>query len=81
MPRRKTPTTKVSAIDCPVLVTDRLVLRPPHQDDIPELAVLADNRRVAEMLARMPHPYGEAGGARLRAVDPQRNAVRAASMR
>ena len=48
------------AIDCPVLVTERLVLRPPHQDDIPELAVLADNRRVAEMLARMPHPYGEA---------------------
>jgi RimJ/RimL family protein N-acetyltransferase len=48
------------AIDCPVLVTDRLVLRPPHLDDIPELAVLANNRRVAEMLARMPHPYGEA---------------------
>ena len=48
------------AIDCPVLVTDRLVLRPPHPDDIPELAVLANNRRVAEMLSRMPHPYGEA---------------------
>lgn len=46
-------------IDCPVLVTERLVLRPPHQDDIPELAELADNRRLAEMLARMPHPYGE----------------------
>ena len=47
-------------IDCPILITERLVLRPPHQDDIAELAVLADNRRVAEMLARMPHPYGEA---------------------
>lgn len=47
-------------IDCPVLVTERLVLRPPHEDDIPELATLANNRRVAEMLARMPHPYGEA---------------------
>jgi len=46
-------------IDCPVLVTERLVLRPPHEDDIPELAELADNRRIAEMLARMPHPYGE----------------------
>lgn len=46
-------------IDCPVLVTERLVLRPPHVDDIPELAQLANNRRVAEMLARMPHPYGE----------------------
>ena len=48
------------AIDCPVLVTERLVMRPPHEDDIPELTLLANNRRVAEMLARMPHPYGEA---------------------
>ncbi|GLS30357.1 Protein N-acetyltransferase, RimJ/RimL family [Mesorhizobium albiziae] len=46
-------------IDCPVLVTERLVMRPPHNDDIPELAQLANNRRVAEMLARMPFPYGE----------------------
>ena len=45
-------------IDCPVLVTEQLVLRAPHDDDVPELAVLANNRRVAEMLARMPHPYG-----------------------
>ena len=48
------------AIDCPILVTERLLLRPPHVDDIPELAQLANNRRIAEMLARMPHPYGEA---------------------
>ena len=46
-------------IDCPVLVTERLVLRPPHVDDIPELAELANNRRLADMLGRMPHPYGE----------------------
>ena len=46
-------------IDCPVLVTERLVLRPPHDDDVPELAGLANNRRIAEMLGRMPHPYGE----------------------
>lgn len=46
-------------LDCPVLVTERLVMRPPHADDIPELAQLADNRRIAEMLARMPHPYGK----------------------
>ena len=26
----------------------------------PQLVELADNRHVAEMLARMPHPYGEA---------------------
>jgi RimJ/RimL family protein N-acetyltransferase len=47
-------------IDCPVVITERLVLRPPHRDDVAELAELANNRRVAEMLARMPHPYGEA---------------------
>ncbi len=46
-------------IDCPVMVTERLVLRPPHDEDVPDLAKLAASRRVAEMLARMPHPYGE----------------------
>lgn len=46
-------------IECPVLVTERLVLRPPHVDDAEELAALANNRRVAEMLGRMPHPYNE----------------------
>lgn len=46
-------------IDCPVLVTERLVLRPPHKDDLQELAELANNRKLAEMLGRMPHPYGE----------------------
>ena len=48
------------AIDCGPIATERLVLRRPHDDDIADLAQLADNRRVAEMLARMPHPYGEA---------------------
>ncbi|MDZ5699451.1 GNAT family N-acetyltransferase [Chelativorans sp. M5D2P16] len=47
-------------IECPVLVTERLVLRPPHEDDVPELVELANNRRVAEMLSRMPYPYSEA---------------------
>lgn len=48
------------AIDCPVLVTERLVMRAPRDSDIPALVLLADNRHVAQMLARMPHPYGEA---------------------
>lgn len=48
------------SIDCPVLVTERLVLRPPHEDDVAELITLANNPRVAEMLSRMPYPYGEA---------------------
>ncbi len=45
-------------IDCPVLVTERLVLRPPHRDDLRELVALANDRQIADMLARMPHPYG-----------------------
>ena len=47
-------------IERPVLVTQRLVMRAPRQSDIAELVQLADNRHVAQMLARMPHPYGEA---------------------
>ena len=47
-------------IDCAVLRTERLVMRPPNEGDIPALAALADNRAIAEMVARMPHPYGEA---------------------
>ncbi len=48
------------AIDRPVLVTERLLMRRPRVNDAMPLAVLADNRHVAEMLARMPHPYGPA---------------------
>lgn len=48
------------AIDRPTLATERLVLRAPREADIPALVALANNRHVADMLARMPHPYGEA---------------------
>ena len=48
------------AIDRPESVTERLTLRAPRESDIAELVELADNRHVAQMLARMPHPYGEA---------------------
>ncbi len=47
-------------IDAPVLRTERLVLRRPEAGDVESLVLLADNRKVAEMLARMPNPYGEA---------------------
>lgn len=47
-------------IDRPVLSTRRLVMRAPRESDIPALVQLADNLHVAQMLARMPHPYGEA---------------------
>ncbi|MBX3579767.1 MAG: GNAT family N-acetyltransferase [Rhizobiaceae bacterium] len=49
-------------IAVPALSTERLTLRVPREADIPELVELANNRRVAEMLARLPHPYGEAEG-------------------
>ena len=35
-------------------------MRAPRESDIAALVQLADNRHVAQMLARMPHPYGEA---------------------
>lgn len=65
------------AVDCPVLVTERLVLRPPHEDDVAEMADMANNRRVAEMLARMPHPYGEAEARRFiaQAREPRRSGI------
>jgi RimJ/RimL family protein N-acetyltransferase len=47
-------------IERPVLVTERLVMRAPRESDIPALVQIADNLHVAQMLARMPHPYGEA---------------------
>ncbi|MCO5064565.1 MAG: GNAT family N-acetyltransferase [Rhizobiaceae bacterium] len=46
-------------IDRPVLNTERLVLRAPREEDLDDLVRLADNRRIAEMLARVPHPYTE----------------------
>lgn len=62
------------AIDCPVLVTERLVMRAPREGDIPQLVELADNRHVAEMLARMPHPYGEPEGRAFLAMTKSRRA-------
>lgn len=46
-----------SRTDCPVLLSERLVLRAPHSDDIDALAHLANNANVATMVSRMPHPY------------------------
>jgi RimJ/RimL family protein N-acetyltransferase len=41
----------------PVLATERLVLRAPRLDDIGAIAALANNRKIAEMTALIPHPY------------------------
>ena len=42
-----------------LIETERLILRPPCEADVPRIVSLANNRAVAEKLARMPHPYGE----------------------
>ena len=41
----------------PVLKTERLVLRAPRLGDVKTIAVLANDRRIAENTARIPHPY------------------------
>jgi RimJ/RimL family protein N-acetyltransferase len=41
----------------PVLETKRLTLRAPRHEDVKAIAVLANDRRVAENTARIPHPY------------------------
>ncbi len=41
----------------PVLETKRLALRAPRLGDAKTLAALANDRRIAENTARIPHPY------------------------
>ena len=41
----------------PVLETERLVLRAPCLEDAKAVAQLANDRRIAENTARIPHPY------------------------
>jgi len=48
----------------PVLETDRLILREPRLDDAASVAALANNRKIAEMTALIPHPYSIEDAAR-----------------
>ena len=41
----------------PVLETERLALRAPRLEDAKTVAALANDRRIAENVARIPHPY------------------------
>jgi RimJ/RimL family protein N-acetyltransferase len=43
--------------ESPVITTPRLVLRHPDKDDVADIAFLANNPKVASMVARMPYPY------------------------
>jgi len=40
-----------------VLETERLALRPPTLADVKAIALLANDRRIAENTRRLPHPY------------------------
>jgi RimJ/RimL family protein N-acetyltransferase len=51
------PTEALQATRRPVLKTKRLILRVPRPDDAAALAVLMNDRRIAENTARVPHPY------------------------
>ena len=44
----------------PTLRTERLRLRRPAERDLPAIAAIAGDWRVARRLARVPHPYGMA---------------------
>ncbi|WP_440982525.1 GNAT family N-acetyltransferase [Shinella sumterensis] len=57
------PRPERSRTDCPILLSPRLVMRAPHEDDIDALAYLANNANIANMVARMPHPYTVADAA------------------
>lgn len=50
-----TPTLR-EASSC-VLETERLMLRRPTLADVKAIACLANDRRIAEMTRRLPHPY------------------------
>src|ERR1700751_4862303 len=41
----------------PVLETERLVFRAPRLEDAKAVAQIANDRRIAENTARIPHPY------------------------
>jgi RimJ/RimL family protein N-acetyltransferase len=51
------PLGVLSGFSIPVLETERLVLRAPRLEDAEAVAVLANDRRIAENTARIPHPY------------------------
>jgi len=55
-------TSRSLDLDTPVLTTDRLVLRPPGRDDIDDLVTIANDRDIAAMTSRLPHPYERTHG-------------------
>jgi RimJ/RimL family protein N-acetyltransferase len=54
------PTESFREGSIPVLETKRLALRAPRLEDAKTVAMLANDRRIAENTARIPHPYKHA---------------------
>lgn len=52
-----TPTSALREVRPFVLETERLTLRKPTLADVKAIATLANDRRIAEMTRRLPHPY------------------------
>ncbi len=51
------PTESYREASIPVLETKRLILRAPRLEDAKTVARLANDKRIAENTARIPHPY------------------------
>ena len=54
------PTESFREGSIPVLETERLILRAPRLEDAKAVAVLANDKRIAENTRRIPHPYTRA---------------------
>jgi RimJ/RimL family protein N-acetyltransferase len=54
------PTETFREGSIPVLETERLVLRAPRLEDAKAVALLANDKRIAENTRRIPHPYKRA---------------------
>jgi RimJ/RimL family protein N-acetyltransferase len=52
-----TPKETLREASIPVLETERLILRAPQLEDSKAIAMLANDRRIAENTAHIPHPY------------------------
>jgi RimJ/RimL family protein N-acetyltransferase len=57
MTLQEIPSLSLRERSIPVLETERLVLRAPRLGDAKAVALLANDRRIAENTARIPHPY------------------------
>ncbi|WP_051332528.1 GNAT family N-acetyltransferase [Cucumibacter marinus] len=50
-------TTTLRQILPATLIADRVLLRSLTERDVPSMVNLANNKKIAEMLSRLPHPY------------------------